>query len=176
MLDNIHHIKDNSLLKNFSFKNIISVFNIKYTILPITILAMNAYVQHIYRNKELELIPLQTTYDKVMSLKNNIIVQKHKLNSNSEQFIQYIEQSIDTTKAKILDINVGEINKLSNIRETPIKINSTFVHDNFIFDFINKIDQYEGFVRTIAVKINKKRLNNGRHILETVLLCTLYTK
>ena len=176
MLENSQRIKNRSLLKNFSFKSVISSFNLKYLILPFIILVINAYIQRIYECKELELIPLQNIYNKITPLKNNLIVKAHNLNSNSEQFIQHIERYLDNEKSKILDIKVSEPHKLSNIHIIPIEIKSNFIHDKFIFEFINQIHEYSGFVRTVAVKINKRCFNNGYHILETVIVCALYTK
>lgn len=176
MLDNIQHFKNNFLFKKTSLKKYCSIFNGKYLILLLTGLLTNIYVRHIYECKELELAPYKDIYDKIALLKNNTFVKAHNLNSDSEKFIQYMEQYFDNKKAKIINIKAGELNNISSIKIIPIEIDCSFIHDKFIFEFINKINQYEGFARTIAVKINKKELNNGYHILETVIVCTLYTK
>lgn len=184
------------MIQIFNKQNILKYiykFNIKwkYVFLLISVIVCSYFIHQIYENKLSQLGKLQILYNKISQLKNNNIVKNHVLNNlefnvtklgksthynDSEQFVQYIEKEFNKKYGKINNIKVSNHTKLSSINITQIEISNIFIHDKFIFEYIDKIHSYSGFVRVSALKIEKKQLDNKKNILVARIICDLYSK
>lgn len=180
-------------LKKLNILRRIYDFNFEwtYTLLLIFVTICSLFVNQIYKNKLPRLERLQNLHNKIIQLRNNDIVKNHVLNNlkfkitstgrdrrctDSEQFVQYVEKNFDKKYGKITDIKVSNHTRFSVVNVTQIEILNMFIHDKFIFEYIDKIHLYNGFARVSALKIEKKQLDNGKNVLTTRIICDLYSK
>lgn len=176
-------IKNNPVFDlNQTFTNYFGIFNkflkklkYKYIILLITLIIADISVRQVYNCKVLELQEVQSVYNKIRKLQKNKLVYK-KLQTSSEQLVKYIEKVFACNYAQILEIKVNEPVNFNNYFKLNVKIQGTFVHDKFIFETIESLYLYEGFVRISGLKIDRSQLTNGINVLNTVIACELYMK
>ncbi len=177
------NIKDNpsfdikkSIIRYFcTLGKLLKQVNYKYIIVLFIPTGLDIFSRQIHYDRLLELQNMQNIYDKIKQLQKNKLVYK-KLQTSSVQFIKYIETVFENKYAKILDIKVDEPENFNNYRETKVEITGVFIHDKFIFETLDELYSYEGLICVKGIKIGKHQLHNGVNVLNTVIVCELYTK
>ena len=174
--DNLLFDIKNNIVKFFStFSKFSKNFNYKYLFILIILTGIDIFIRQIYHNNTLQLQNSQVFYNKLKTLEKSKLVLK-SLQFTPEQFIQHIEIVFEKEYAKIVDIKVNEPVKFRHYNVTTVEIKGIFIHDKFIFSILDEIHSYVGLSRIIGIKIEKSQLHNGVNVLDTVIVCEIYTK
>lgn len=177
LLDNnlLFDIKNNIVKFCSKFSRFFKNFNYKYLYILIILTGIDIFIRDIYNNSALQFQNSQLFYNKLKTLEKNKLVLK-TLQFTPEQFIQHTETVFEKEYAKIVDIKVNEPIKFGHYNTTTVEIKGVFIHDKFIFTVLDEIHSYIGLSRVVGIKIEKSQLRNGVNVLDTVIVCELYTK
>ncbi|MBQ9440879.1 MAG: hypothetical protein IJU54_00520, partial [Alphaproteobacteria bacterium] len=148
----------------FKLHNINDLINsnkelVKY-LLIIFILAMaNIILTNIKDNNELELIEINNKYNILKKLNEDKFISKHSFKedkNNTNNFINYIKEYLKNNHGEVISIKNIENKNIESIKVKIIEFLLTFPHDKFIFELLERIQNYSpGFVRITDIYIEK---------------------
>lgn len=171
MFDNINIIK--TFISNKSF--------IKYLIIILVLFITNLVCSFIIDDIEDKLIVINDQYNKLKQLNDNEFILKHLFKedkNNTQNFINYVNEYLQSSHSKVINIETIDSKQLYNITVDTIQFDLTFIHDKFIFELIELIQNYSpGFVRITDVYIAKvNKFNVNQNNLRVRILCEIYNK
>ena len=105
-------------------------------------------------------------------------IQNHLFKGEALDFKDFANKVAQENYAKILSLNRISCIKLDKINITQIKITGLFWHDTFIFDFLEKIQNFSpGFINIIAIDINKfsKKITH-KPVIKLEVICKIFQK
>lgn len=171
------------------FENIINIIKlltnnksfIKYLIIILILFINNLICIFIIDNMEGKLTVINDQYNKIKQLNNNKFILKHLFKedkNNIKNFKNYVKESLKNNRSEVININTIDSKQLYNITVETIQFDLTFIHDKFIFELLELIQNYSpGFVRVTDVYIEKtNKFNINQNNLNVRILCEIYTK
>ena len=105
-------------------------------------------------------------------------IQRHSFSGKCADINKYIQRIFRETYANLTDIEKVSETKIGKISVHTIKISGIFWHDVFIFDFLDKIQNFSpGFVNIISININKlARKITHKPIIKLEMICKIFQK
>ncbi|MBR1944402.1 MAG: hypothetical protein IJ848_02915 [Alphaproteobacteria bacterium] len=154
---------------------------IKYLISILILIIINLVLSFIKDSTEDEMIIINNKYDKIKQLNNDEFVLNHLFEgdtNNIKNFIDYVTKYLINNHSEIISIKTIDNTKLNDITVETIQFELTFIHDKFIFELLELIQNYSpGFVRITDVYIEKnEKFNINQNNLKVNMLCVVYTK
>lgn len=153
-----------------------------YTLSILAMLVISVFVS-LYKYKafatceqlEVEMMPvlsLATNNEKLNFLK------KHKFSGQNSDIKNFMRTVAKQTYSKISLIEKISEKKIGKINVTKFKITGLFWHDMFIFDFLDKIQNFSpGFLNIDNVEIDKITKTMGQKpTLKLELVCEIFQK
>ena len=106
-------------------------------------------------------------------------ISNHKFNGDKIDFNEFINNLAAKTYANISSIEILEESKISDVIVKQFKITGLFWHDIFIFDFIEKLQDFSpGFLNILSIDINKfsNQISSQKPIMKLEVVCKVYQK
>ena len=128
-----------------------------------------------YHHNQIEMNPV---IDIVSNKEKWEFIQKHSFNGKSNDINKYMRRIFQETYAKLTDIKHISETKIDKISVKTMKISGIFWHDVFIFDFLDKIQNFSpGFVDIISINIDKfARKITHKPIIKLEVTCKIFQK
>lgn len=154
---------------------------IKYLIIIIILFITNLSCTFIINDIEDKLVVINDQYNKLKQINNNEFILKHLFKedkNNTQNFKNYVKEYLNNNRSEVININTVNSKQLYNITVETIQFDLTFIHDKFIFELLELIQNYSpGFVRITDVCVEKtNKFNINQNNLNVRMLCEIYTK
>lgn len=105
-------------------------------------------------------------------------ISEHNFSGKNINFRKFVENLAEHNFAIVTEVKKCNISRLNSFKRIKYKVKGYFWHDKFIFEFIDKLQNYHpGFLKLLNVEIDKfSKVNEIKPFIRLEIVCEIFQK